>query len=171
MFDGYWDGKDGPSDVFVDGWFRTGDLARRLPSGQFQFADRKKDAMRRRGENVSSIELEASILSHPAVVDVAVHAVPSPQSEDDIKACVVLADGASVEPRDLFDHFRDNIPFFAMPRYVEILDALPKNAVGRVMKHVLKDRNTVGDVWDFDQLGLSVAAQDRRKTSQRTTVG
>jgi carnitine-CoA ligase len=166
MFDGYWNRPEETLSAIKDLWFHTGDLARRRESGQLMFADRKKDAMRRRGENVSSMELEAAIAKHPAVAEVAVHAVPSPQSEDDVKACVVLASDAAVDPETLFGHFRDNIPYFAVPRYVEILDELPRNAVGRVMKHVLRNREPIGEVWDFEELGLSVAASDRRKTTE-----
>jgi crotonobetaine/carnitine-CoA ligase len=165
MFDGYWNRPEETLSAIKDLWFHTGDLARRRESGQLMFADRKKDAMRRRGENVSSMELESAIAKHPAVAEVAVHAVPSPQSEDDVKACIVLAPDAGVDPEALFDHFRDNIPYFAVPRYVEILDELPRNAVGRVMKHVLRNREPIGEVWDFEQLGLSVAASDRRRTT------
>jgi crotonobetaine/carnitine-CoA ligase len=168
-FDGYWNGREDTPSPNQDRWFHTGDLGRRRESGQLMFVDRKKDAMRRRGENISSLELETAIAAHPAVAAVAVHAVPSPQSEDDVKACIVLAPGAAVTPDSLFDHFRETIPYFAMPRYVEILDELPRTAVGRVMKHVLRERETTGEIWDFERLGLSVKPADRRKTT--TTVG
>src|SRR5262249_15629029 len=114
------------------------------------------------GENVSSIEVEIAIRAHPKVADVAVHAVPSPQSEDDIKACIVLIPGESVEPEELFDVFRDNLPYYALPRYVEVLDALPRNAVNRVMKHVLRERPLGESVWDFEELGLRVSKEQRR---------
>jgi crotonobetaine/carnitine-CoA ligase len=162
MFDGYWRDPQRTVDAYQGLWYHTGDTARRRPSGELEFVDRKSDSMRRRGENVSSMELEASIAAHPAVAEVAVHAVPSRQTEDDIKAWIVLAPEAQVSSAELFEYFRTTLPYFAIPRYIELLDALPKNAVGRVMKHVLRERGNCADTVDFDQLGLSVAPAKRR---------
>ena len=162
MFDGYWGQPAATLEAFRGGWYHTGDYGRSLPSGELAFVDRKKDALRRRGENVSSIELEASILTHPKIADVAVHAVPSPSTEDDIKACIVLARGESISPEEMFDFFRERLPYFAAPRYVEILGELPRNAVGRVMKHVLRERAHPDAGWDLDALGLSVRPELRR---------
>jgi crotonobetaine/carnitine-CoA ligase len=162
MFDGYWRDPQRTVDAYQGLWYHTGDTARRRPSGELEFVDRKSDSMRRRGENVSSMELEASIAAHPAVAEVAVHAVPSRQTEDDIKAWIVLAPEAQVSSAELFEYFRTTLPYFAIPRYIELLDALPKNAVGRVMKHVLRERGNCADTVDFDQLGLSVAPAERR---------
>ena len=168
MFDGYWNQADATLDAFRGLWYHTGDAGRKLPSGQFTFVDRKKDALRRRGENVSSIELEVAIRNHPKVADVAIHAVPSPVSEDDIKACVVLMPGETTEPEEMFLFFRDNLPYYALPRYVEILDDLPRNAVNRVMKHVLKERPIGDSVWDFEALGLTVSREQRRAAAPTT---
>jgi crotonobetaine/carnitine-CoA ligase len=96
------------------------------------------------------------------VAEAAVHAVPSEQTEDDIKACIVLVPDGQIRPDQLFEHFKATLPYFAMPRYVDILDELPKNAVGRVMKHVLKQRGNSSSTVDFQQRGLSVAVADRR---------
>lgn len=159
MFDGYW-GTTAPR---PDGaWHHTGDSARLLASGAVAFVDRKKDSLRRRGENVSSIELEAAIACHPDVDECAVHAIPSDLAEDDIKVCVVLRDGASLLPEPFFAFLQQQVPYFAVPRYVEIVDALPRNAVGRVMKHVLRERPLTPDMWDFDALGLVVSRSARR---------
>jgi carnitine-CoA ligase len=140
MFDGYWDNPAATVKSFAGLWYHTGDSARRLPSGQFAFVDRKADVLRRKGENVSSLELEASIKSLPKVADAAVIAVPSETTEDDIKACVVLHPGEEITPDELFEQFHATLPYFAVPRYVEILDRLPVNAMNRVVKHQLKDR-------------------------------
>jgi crotonobetaine/carnitine-CoA ligase len=169
MFDGYWNQPQATLDAFRGLWYHTGDAGRKLPSGEYTFVDRKKDALRRRGENVSSIELEVAIRNHPKVADVAIHAVPSPVSEDDIKACVVLVPGEATEPEELFVFFRDNLPYYALPRYVEILDDLPRNAVNRVMKHVLKERPMTDGVWDFEALGLTVSREQRRAAAPTTT--
>jgi carnitine-CoA ligase len=162
MFDGYWDNPAATVKSFAGLWYHTGDSARRLPSGQFAFVDRKADVLRRKGENVSSLELEASIKSLPKVADAAVIAVPSETTEDDIKACVVLHPGEEITPDELFEQFHATLPYFAVPRYVEILDRLPVNAMNRVVKHQLKDRPNDATVWDFDRLGLTIAARQRR---------
>jgi crotonobetaine/carnitine-CoA ligase len=162
MFDGYWDQPEATLAAFGGLWYHSGDAGRKLPSGQVTFVDRTKDTLRRRGENVSSIELEIAIRAHPKIADAAIHAVPSPVSEDDIKACIVLTPGESTDPEELFAFFGDNLPYFALPRYVELLDDLPRNAVNRVMKHVLRERPMSGQVWDFEALGLRVEREHRR---------
>jgi len=164
MFSGYWNNPEATVEAYRHLWYHTGDMARHRESGALQFVDRKKDSMRRRGENVSSMELEAAIRLHPAVADVAVHAVPSPLAEDDIKAVIVLA-GSRPSPEELFAYLRDNLPYFAIPRYIEFLDELPRTAVGRVMKYELRARGLSGEVWDFEALGLTVAKEDRRRSS------
>jgi crotonobetaine/carnitine-CoA ligase len=91
--------------------------------------------------------------------------VPSPLGEDDIKAVIVLREGQTADAEALFAFFRDNLPFYAMPRYVELTDALPKTAVGRVRKHELRERGVTAADIDFEALGLSVAREERRKVS------
>ena len=142
-------------------WYHTGDSARRLSSGQLVFVDRKQDVLRRKGENVSSLELEAAIRSLAKVADVAVIAVPS-ESEDEIKAYLVAAPEQALTPEELFEQLRTTVPYFAMPRYVEVLEALPVNAMNRVLKHQLKSRPHIEGVWDFTALGLTVKADQRR---------
>jgi crotonobetaine/carnitine-CoA ligase len=140
MFEGYFDDVEATAAAVRDGWLHTGDLGRVDADGFFYFVDRKKDALRRRGENISSIELEGAILEHPAVSEVAVHGVPSPLGEDDVKAVVVLQPGSSVSSDELFAFFDESLPRFARPRYLEIVEALPRNPVGRVQKFALRDR-------------------------------
>jgi len=160
MFDGYFQQPEATLEAFRGLWYHTGDYGRRLPSGALAFVDRKKDSLRRRGENVSSVELEQAIDRHPAVVESAVHAVPSKLVEDDIKACIVVS--SHIEPAELFAFFKNHLPYFAIPRYVEILDALPRNGVGRVMKHKLREAGITPNTWDFDAMGLAVAKKERR---------
>lgn len=164
LFDRYWNNAEATVKSFRGLWYHTGDSAYRRPSGQLVFVDRKSDTLRRKGENVSSLELEAAIRAMPKVSEVAVHAVPADTSEDDIKACVVLRCGEVTGPEEMFQFFRDNLPYFAMPRYVEVLTELPVNAMNRVMKHVLKERanDEASGVWDLQHRGLIVAAHERR---------
>jgi len=162
MFDGYWTPEGRMTTPLDDGWHHTGDSGRRLPSGSIAFVDRKKDSIRRRGENVSSLELEVAISAHPEVAECAVHAVPSDMADDDIKVCLVLVDGADFDPIEFFAFARAALPYFAIPRYVEVVSQLPRNAVGRVMKHALREApHTVGTV-DLQALGLTVVRAERR---------
>jgi crotonobetaine/carnitine-CoA ligase len=170
MFSGYWNNAEATLRQFEGLWYHTGDNGRELSDGTFAFSDRKKDSLRRRGENVSSMELEDVIAAHECVAEVAVHAVPSEVGEDDIKACLVLKPGATVEPAELFAFFSENLPYFAIPRYVEVVDALPRTAVGRIRKNLLRERPLVGKGWDFRALGLEVAREDRRSVSPHNTV-
>ena len=162
MFSGYWNNPEATLATFRTLWHHTGDYGRAERDGFIFFVDRKKDAVRRRGENVSTMELEAAIAVHPAIAEAAAHAVPSDVTDDDIKVCVVLADSESISPAEMFDFFKHHLPYFAIPRYVEIVDELPKNAVARVMKHVLRQRPMTYAVWDFDALGFTVARSERR---------
>jgi carnitine-CoA ligase len=163
MFDGYWNQPEATLEACRDLWYHTGDYGRLLPSGQLEFIDRKKDALRRRGENISSMQLETAIRAHPKVVDVAVHAVASALTEDDVKACIVLTEGAAITPEELFAFFCEQVPSYAIPRYVEFLHELPRTAVGRIMKYQLRERPLDEQVWDFERLG------SRLNRSQRTT--
>ncbi|HVW35512.1 MAG TPA: AMP-binding protein [Acidimicrobiia bacterium] len=165
MYSGYWNKPDETVAAWRNLWHHTGDMARRDEAGRLVFVDRKKDALRRRGENVSSLELEAAILAHPGVAAVAVCAVASPVGEDDIKACIVPAAGADLDPAGLFDYFKAHLPYFAVPRYVQLRDALPTNALGRVMKHVLRSEGAPEGTWDLESLGLTVAREERRGAS------
>jgi crotonobetaine/carnitine-CoA ligase len=160
MFQSYFEQPEATVAAFRGLWYHTGDFGKRLPSGAFAYVDRLKDALRRRGENVSSLELEAAINAHPAVVESAVHAVPSPLGEDDIKVCIVAKE--EVEPAALFEFFKGTLPYFAIPRYVEFIEALPRNGVGRVMKHKLRENPTGPATVDFEVLGLTVTKQERR---------
>lgn len=162
IFTGYWNRPDATLSAFSNLWYHTGDYGRRHEDGFFSFVDRKKDAMRRRGENVSSIELERAIAGHPAVVEAAVHAVPSTLGEDDVKACLVINED-SIDYAELFDFFKNNLPYFAIPRYVELRLDLPKNGVGRVLKHKLRAEGITDTTVDLEALGLAVARADRRR--------
>jgi crotonobetaine/carnitine-CoA ligase len=162
MYSGYWNKSDETVKAWRNLWHHTGDFGRADTDGFISFVDRKKDALRRRGENISSMELEMAIAAHPKIAEAAVHAVPSPLTEDDVKACIVVAPDESVTPEELFDFFKTNLPYFAVPRYVEIVPELPKNAVMRVMKHKLREKGVTETTWDLEALGLTVSREERR---------
>jgi crotonobetaine/carnitine-CoA ligase len=151
MFSGYWNRDESSSLVAMNYWHHTGDLGKFDENGNFYFVDRKKDYLRRRGENISSFEVEQSLLKHPAVGEVAVHAVPSDVSEDDIKATIVLRENARLSAPDLHGWAADRIPRFALPRYIEFRQELPKNAVGRVLKYQLRDEGVTASTWDRER--------------------
>ena len=160
MFEGYFENPTATLEAFRGLWHHTGDYGRRLPSGAFAFVDRKKDSLRRRGENISSFELEQAIDAHPAIVESAVVAVASDLGEDDIKACIAAS--SPIDPAELFDFFKNNLPYFAIPRYVDFIDALPRNGVGRVLKHKLREAGNTAATWDFEAMDLVVTKEERR---------
>ena len=156
MFEGYWNRPDATVAAARNYWHHTGDLGRFDEDGYFYFVDRKKDYLRRRGENISSFEVEATLLQHPAVSEVAVHAVFSVVTEDDVKATVVLKPGASLDAEDYCRWAAERLPYFAVPRYIEFRAELPKNPVGRVLKYQLREEGVTPTTWDREQAGLEI---------------
>lgn len=154
MFAGYWQRPEATVEVLRNLWFHTGDLGRLDEDGFLYFVDRKKDYLRRRGENISSFEMERTVIAHPDVADVAVHAVPSDQGEDDVKVTAVLADGATVTEEELCRWCAERVPYFAIPRYVEFRTDLPRNPVGRVLKYELRDDGVTDRTWDREAAGV-----------------
>ena len=148
MFEGYFNNPEATVGMWRNLWFHTGDLGRANEDGYIQFVDRKKDYLRRRGENVSSYEAEQAIRAHASVADAAVFGVPSEIGEDDVMACVVVKPGEALTFEALLAHCIGNMPYFAVPRYVEFLDELPRNPVGRVLKHELRSRGVTGATFD-----------------------
>jgi crotonobetaine/carnitine-CoA ligase len=138
--------------TIVDGWVHTGDAFRTDADGRFFFSDRMKDALRRRGENVSSFEVESVVNSHPDVYENAVVAVPSQVGEDEIKVVVVPQEGATIDPEALTWYLVDRLPYFMVPRYVELADALPKTPTHKVQKALLRESGPAG--WDREAAGI-----------------
>ncbi|MGV0852647.1 AMP-binding protein [Mycolicibacterium phlei] len=136
-------------------WFHTGDMGV-LRDGQLTYVDRVKDSLRRRGENVSSVEVESTVMQHPAVLEAAAVGVPSDLGEDDILVLVTLRQGATIDFVELLDFCAERMPYFCVPRYLEVLDELPKNAVGRIRKDVLRARGLTADTWDREAHGYKV---------------
>ncbi|MCX7619989.1 MAG: AMP-binding protein [Acidimicrobiales bacterium] len=150
MFEGYWGRPEATMAVSRNWWFHTGDFGRIDADGFLYFVDRKKDYLRRRGENISSFEMEKIFLGHDAIADVAVHSVPSPLGEDDVKVTAVLKEGATLTEEELCRWAIERVPYFAVPRYIEFRASLPRNPVGRVLKYRLREEGVTPQTWDAE---------------------
>jgi crotonobetaine/carnitine-CoA ligase len=137
-------------------WFHTGDLFVQDANGSFRFLDRMKDRIRRRGENISSFEVEAQVLTHPAVHEAAVVGVDTADGEQEVKVVAVLHPGQSLDPAGLLDFLQPLLPHFCVPRYVLFSDAeLPKTSTGKVRKNVLREAGAALG-WDREASGYKV---------------
>lgn len=134
-----------------DGWLHTGDSAWRDSDGFFYFVDRKKDIVRRRGENVASLEVERVVSEHDAVQEAAVVGVPSELTDEDILVFVVLREGRELDPREIVAWCEERLAKFKIPRYVEFIDELPKTPTSKIEKHRLRDRPPAPDRYDHDK--------------------
>jgi len=142
---GYWNDPEDTITAFQNGFFRTGDIGYQDADGYFYILDRLKDMIVTGGENVYSGEVEAVILGHPAVREVAVFGIPDPQWGELVAACVVLKPGTSLAEEALVLHCRQSLANYKVPRHVEFSDAdLPKNGSGKVLKRLLRERFWVG---------------------------
>jgi carnitine-CoA ligase len=137
-------------------WFHTGDYGRQDEEGYFYFMDRKKDALRRRGENISSFEVEKVINSHTSVLESAVFAIPSELGEDDVAVAVVLKPGQDLAPEELLAYCIDRMAYFAVPRYLEFVPELPKTPTGRVEKYRMREAGVTERTWDREKAGIKV---------------
>lgn len=137
-------------------WFRTGDLGRLDRDQNLTYVDRIKDALRRRGENISSVEVEAVVMSHPAVAEAAAVGVPSELGEDDVLVVVTLRPGATLDFAELLDFCAARMPYFCVPRFVETVSELPKNVIGRIRKDLLRERGVSPRAWDRESSGYVV---------------
>jgi carnitine-CoA ligase len=155
MFDGYWRRPEETLQTLCGLWFHTGDIGRFDPDGNLIFVDRKKDYMRRGGENISSYEVEEVFRGHPAVLDVAAYGVPSALLEDDVKISVILKPDAAITELALCRWSIERLPYFCVPRYVEFLGEFPRSATGKVLKYVLKERG-IDAAWDRSSSDLLV---------------
>ena len=156
MFSGYYKMPDETLAAFRNLWYHTGDLVRIDEDGELFFVDRKADYLRRRGENISSLEVEEIMRRHPAVADVAVCGVPAAEGEDEVKACVVAKPDNEIDPLELAKYCAANLPYFAVPRYIEVLDDLPRTPTGRVQKFLLRERGVTDATWDRVAAGFEV---------------
>ena len=154
---GYWNMPDKTSEAWRNGWFHTGDAFTYDEDGNYYFVDRAKDYIRRRGENISSFEVESIVNEHPAIAESGAAAVPAEQGEDEVKIAVVLQPGAEFDPAELIEFLVPRMPRFAIPRYVEVWDALPKTeATARIQKGKIREAGVSANTWDRIEAGITL---------------
>lgn len=156
MNHGYHNNPEATARAWRNGWFHTGDAFRRDDDGNFFFVDRLKDAIRRRGENISSFEVEAELMAHPSVREAAAVAVPSEHGEDEVLAIVAPVAGGTVDPAELLSFLLPRMPHFMVPRYVRVLGELPKTPTQKVQKNLLRADGVTPDTWDREAAGIRV---------------
>jgi crotonobetaine/carnitine-CoA ligase len=151
MSDGYYGMPEATSESRRDLWFHTGDLARRDADGYFYFVGRSTDSIRRRGENISAFEVEEVVKLHPAVLDAAAYGVPSDLTEEDVMVAVVPHPAHMVDPAELIDFCTTRMGRHMVPRYIDVLDALPRTPTEKVEKALLRKRGVTATTWELDQ--------------------
>jgi len=156
MNHGYNSNPQATADAWRNGWFHTGDAFIRDADGDYRFVDRLKDAIRRRGENISSYEIEVELLSHPSIREAAAIPVPSEFSEDEVLVVLAPAAGASLDPEEIFRHLLPRMAHHMVPRFIRIIDELPKTPTAKVEKHVLRAEGITADTWDRERAGMSI---------------
>jgi acyl-coenzyme A synthetase/AMP-(fatty) acid ligase len=142
FFSGYYKDEAATEEAWRDGWFHTGDAVRRGPDGQLHFVDRRKNIIRRSGENIAALEVEAALAGHPAVQQVAVIAVPDPIRDEEVMACIVLNDRMHSKDEtaiSIQDWCLERLAYFKAPGYVAFLDELPVTSTNKVQKAKLAD--------------------------------
>lgn len=150
IFKGYFENPEATAKAYHGEWYRTGDLGMRDGDGDFYFVDRKSDFIRFKGRNISSLQVEAAAMGHPAVEAVACFGITSDEldSEAEIKLDIIVKEGQSVTAEEIARFINDNAPYFFVPRYVEFVDSLPYTPTNKVQKYKLREKGLTGDVWD-----------------------
>ncbi|MES2258549.1 MAG: AMP-binding protein [Pseudomonadota bacterium] len=154
MFEGYWKRPEDTMKVMRNQWFHTGDIGMFDNDDYFYFVDRKKDYLRRRGENISSFEVENAFRAHAAIEDIAAHAVLDPLGEDELKVTIVLKTGAVLDAETLCRWCVEHLPYYAVPRYFEFRSDFPRSPVGRILKYELRAQGVTPDSWDREKAGI-----------------
>jgi crotonobetaine/carnitine-CoA ligase len=148
------------AEAWRNGWYHTGDLLRQDLEGNFYFVDRRKDAIRRRGENISSHEVESAVYESPDVQEVAAFGVPGQHGEDEVMVVVVPSKGQSLDPVELFSFLRPRMGHYMLPRYIRVLQDLPRTPTDKIRKHILRDEGVTADTWDREAAGITVRRQN-----------
>jgi crotonobetaine/carnitine-CoA ligase len=156
MATGYFGMPEKTVEAWRNLWLHTGDRLIRDPDGYYRFIDRMKDAIRRRGENISSFEVEQVLVSHPAVSIAAVFPVSSELAEDEVMAAIILKNGAQLNEAELIYFCEGKMSYFAVPRFVEFVDEVPRTENGKVQKFKLRERGRSARTWDREAAGIKL---------------
>lgn len=156
MSHGYAANPEATASAWRNGWFHTGDVFKRDAQQNYFFVDRRKDAIRRRGENISSFEVESEVLAYPAVKEAAAIGVKSELSEDEVMVVVALKEGEDIDPVDLIEFLRPRMAHFMIPRYVRVVDQLPRTPTAKIEKVALRGQGVTPDTWDRDASGIVI---------------
>lgn len=157
---GYHDMPEATARVWRNGWFHTGDIFIRDEAGCYYFVDRAKDYIRRRGENISSTEVESEILKVEAVADVAAIGVPSAEGEDEVMAVIETKPGRAIDPAELTRHLMSRMPHYMVPRYLRLMDKLPYTDSNKIKKNELRAEGLAApNIWDREAAGIKVRRQ------------
>jgi crotonobetaine/carnitine-CoA ligase len=151
---GYLNRPEATAAAWRNGWFHTGDLVMRDEEGNFFFVDRKKDAVRRRGENVSSIEVESEIVGFETVAEAAVVGIASEHGDQEILAAVVLKPGHEFAPRELAEYLVPRMPHYMVPRYIRAMGELPRTPTNKVKKVEIREAGVTADTWDREAANM-----------------
>lgn len=156
MMEGYLNKPEETLRTIRDLWFHCGDYVRRDSDGYFYFSGRKKERIRRRGENVSGFEIERIVGMHPDIAEVAAVAHPAEVGEDDIRCAIIQRLGASLTPAELMDWLQPRMPFFMLPRYIEFVDDLPRTPTAKIEKYKLIEAGLSPNAWDREKAGYRI---------------
>lgn len=148
MFDGYYKSPEETMKCSANWWFHTGDLGKVDADGYYYFCGRKKESIRRGGENISPYEIEKEINEHPVVAESAAFGIADPIMGEEIKVALVLRPGQKVTPEEIIAWCEPRLPKFMVPRYIEFMESLPKSASEKVQKVALKERGLTPNTWD-----------------------
>ncbi len=156
IFNGYFDDPDATANAYSGEWYKTGDLLKRDENDVYYFVDRKRDAVRFKGRNISTFEVEMVARQHPAVLDCAAFGIPSEEleSENEIKLDIILREGHSPEAVEVAQFINDNAPYFFVPRYIEFVGELPYTPTNKIQKYKLRDRGLTDNTWDANKVGF-----------------
>jgi len=153
---GYWNDPEATATATRNQWVHSGDMLMRDEAGNFYFVDRVKDAIRRRGENISSMEVENEINAFAAVLECAVVPVASEHTEQEVMAVVVPKDSVSIDPEALIRFLEPRMAYFMVPRYIEMTGALPRTQTGKIQKYELRARGVTERTWDREAAGMKL---------------
>lgn len=153
---GYFNMPEKTVEAWRNLWFHTGDRVVREANGLYRFIDRMKDAIRRRGENVSSWEVENALQAHPLISSCAVYPVPSELGEDEVAVAVLLKPNASLQPLDVVQYCEGKMAYFAVPRYVRFVSQMPLTENGKIKKVSLREAGITSDMWDREKSGYKL---------------